>query len=202
MNAKTDAKTDAKADASAAAPHPDIEMRKSRKGKDSAPKPPKSDDKALGAMLTIAARIHRARMAELLAGVGLYPGQEQVLQFLADNDDPTMSALADALTVKAPTISKTIGRLTQQGLVERKAGESDARLVRVTLTAAGRERVSQLTAIGERLEDEMTRGFDGKDRKRLRRLLRKASKNLAKASGRRMDATALLDADDSDDADA
>ncbi|MGL4323624.1 MAG: MarR family winged helix-turn-helix transcriptional regulator [Beijerinckiaceae bacterium] len=162
----------------------------------------KVTERAMGTLLTIAARVHRARMAELLAGVGLYPGQEQVLQLLAENTAPTMSELADALTVKAPTISKTIGRLTQQGLVERKAGETDARLVRVALTDAGRERVTQLGEISNRLEDEMTKGFDGKDKKRLRRLLRKASKNLAKASGRKLDATALLDADEADDSEA
>lgn len=161
----------------------------------------KDADREMGTLLTIAARVHRARMAELLAGVGLYPGQEQVLQYLADHADPTMSELAEALTVKAPTISKTIGRLTQQGLVERKAGEADARLVRVALTEAGRARVSQLADIGNRLDDEMTKGFDGKDRKRLRRLLRKASKNLAKASGRKLDATALMEGDDADDGD-
>ena len=70
------------------------------------------------------------------------------------------------------------------------------------LTDAGRDRVTQLAEISDRLEDEMTKGFDGKDKKRLRRLLRKASKNLAKASGRKLDATALLDADDGDDSDA
>lgn len=162
----------------------------------------KDGDREIGTLLTIAARVHRARMAELLAGVGLYPGQEQVLQFLAENSAPAMSELADALSVKAPTISKTIGRLTQQGLVERKAGEADARLVRVALTEAGRARFTQLADIGDRLDEEMTKGFDGKDRKRLRRLLRKASKNLAKASGRKLDATTLLDGDDADEAEA
>lgn len=162
----------------------------------------KDADRTIGTFLTISARVHRARMAELLAGVGLYPGQEQVLQCLAENNAPTMSELADALSVKAPTISKTIGRLTQQGLVERKAGEVDARLVRVALTEAGRARLGQLSDIGARLEEEMTKGLDGKDKKRLRRLLRKVSKNLAKASGRKLDATALMDGDDADDADA
>ena len=110
-------------------------MAGERKDKDE--RKDKVTERAMGTLLTIAARVHRARMAELLAGVGLYPGQEQVLQLLAENSGPTMSELADALTVKAPTISKTIGRLTQQGLVERKAGETDARLVRVALDRRG-----------------------------------------------------------------
>lgn len=144
----------------------------------------RDDDKSIGTALTLAARMHRARMAELLSDLGLYPGQEQALQFLAANESPTMGELADALNVKAPTVSKTIARLSQQHLVERKVGENDGRLVRVGLTQSGRERAAALAGLSDRIEQDLTRGLDGKDRKRLRRLLRKAAKNLAKASGR------------------
>lgn len=144
----------------------------------------RDDDKNIGSALTLAARLHRARMAELLSDLGLYPGQEQALQFLAANEAPTMGELAEALNVKAPTVSKTIARLSQQSLVERKVGENDGRLVRVGLTQQGRDRVAALAGLAEHIEQDLTRGLDGKDKKRLRRLLRKAAKNLAKASGR------------------
>ncbi|MET0605909.1 MAG: MarR family transcriptional regulator [Beijerinckiaceae bacterium] len=144
----------------------------------------RDQDKGIGTALTLAARMHRARMAELLADLGLYPGQEQALQFLASHEAPTMGELADALNVKAPTVSKTIARLSLQSLVERKVSETDGRLVRVGLTEAGRERASAIAGLADQIEHDLSRGLDGKDRKRLRRLLRKAAKNLAKASGR------------------
>src|SRR5206468_1677402 len=126
------------------------------------------------------------------------PGQEQALQFLAAHESPTMGELADALNVKAPTVSKTIARLSLQHLVERKISDSDGRLVRVGLTQAGRERAAALAGLAEQIEEDLTKGLDGKDRKRLRRLLRKAAKNLAKASGR--DASPVLaDPDDVED---
>lgn len=141
-------------------------------------------EKSIGAALTLAARLHRGRMAERLADLGLYPGQEQALQFLAQHESPTMGELAEALNVKAPTVSKTVARLSQQNLVERKTGEQDGRLVRVGLTEAGRQRAASLAGLADEVEMELTRGLDGKDRRRLRRLLRKAAKNLARASGR------------------
>ncbi|WP_342360614.1 MarR family winged helix-turn-helix transcriptional regulator [Terrarubrum flagellatum] len=144
----------------------------------------REQEKSIGHALTLAARMHRARMAELLTDLGLYPGQEQALQFLAINEQPTMGELADALNVKAPTVSKTIARLSQQSLVERKIGEGDGRLVRVGLTQTGRERAAAIVGLAEQIEQDLTKGLDGKDKKRLRRLLRKAAKNLAKASGR------------------
>lgn len=159
----------------------------------------RGEDKSIGTALTLSARLHRARMAELLSDLDLYPGQEQALQYLALHESPTMGELAEALNVKAPTVSKTIARLSQQSLVERKVGENDGRLVRVGLTDAGRERAAALAGLADRIEQDLTRGFDGKDRKRLRRLLRKAAKNLARAGGRAA-ASDIADVED-DDAD-
>jgi DNA-binding MarR family transcriptional regulator len=160
----------------------------------------REQDKSIGAALTLAARMHRARIAELLADLGLYPGQEQALQFLAAHESPTMGELADALNVKAPTVSKTIARLSMQNLVERKVSDSDGRLVRVGLTQAGRERAAALAGLADRIEEDLTRGLDGKDRKRLRRLLRKAAKNLARATGREASGAEAEDAEDELDA--
>ena len=92
--------------------------------------------------------------------------------------------LAEALNVKAPTVSKTIARLSLQSLVERKVSDTDGRLVRVGLTEAGRQRAAAIAGLADQIEHDLSRGLDGKDRKRLRRLLRKVAKNLAKASGR------------------
>jgi len=160
----------------------------------------RDEEKSIGTALTLAARLHRARIAELLSDLDLYPGQEQALQYLAAHESPTMGELAEALNVKAPTVSKTIARLSQQSLVERKVGENDGRLVRVGLTQAGRDRAAALVGLADHIEQDLSRGLDNKDRKRLRRLLRKAAKNLAKASGR-PSVSEIADADDDSDDD-
>lgn len=135
--------------------------------------------KTIGYRLTHTARLQKALSARLLSELGLFPGQESVLKLLIEQDGRTMGDLANALRVRPPTASKTIARLTTQGLVERRAMDGDGRLVRVFLTAAGRERGGSIDKIWDTLEGEMVAGLDGKDRKRLRKLLRKVEKNLA-----------------------
>lgn len=135
--------------------------------------------KTIGYRLNHTARLQKALSARLLADLGLFPGQEAVLKLLSEEDGRTMGDLASALRVRPPTASKTIARLTTQGLVERRATDGDGRLVRVFLTAAGRERGEAIDSVWETLEGEMVAGLDGKERKRLRKLLRKVEKNLA-----------------------
>lgn len=101
------------------------------------------------------------------------------MKLLVDNDGCTMSELANTLRVRPPTASKTVGRLAAQGLVVRKASDSDARLVRVHLTDEGRSRAGAIDAIWESLEETIIGDLDGKDRKRLRKLLRRIERNLS-----------------------
>lgn len=162
----------------------------------------KVSEKSVILQLIHTARLQRTRAAGLLQEIGLFPGQDQVLQSLsrreamngdgdaaaADHDGDlgmAMGDLATELRVRAPTVSKTVARLTAQGLVERKGAGNDKRQVYVRLTSEGRRRAGVIDAINSRLESELTDGLDAKDRKRFRKLLRKAAKNLAAATGDR-----------------
>lgn len=136
-------------------------------------------EKSVGHALTRAARLHRARMGQSLAEIGLFPGQDQLIETLADNGEMVVGALARALSVKAPTVSKALARLEVQGLVARRGLDTDARLTLVGLTDLGRTRAASLDGLWHVVEDEMLSGMDGKDRKRLRKLLRKAVRNLS-----------------------
>lgn len=140
-------------------------------------------DKSIGHRLHHAARLQRALAARRLQDLGLFPGQETALKLLAESDGRTMTELAAALRVRPPTASKTVGRLSAQGLLERRASDGDARLVRVHLTDEGRSRAGAIDGIWESLEDVIVTGLDGKDRKRLRKLLRKIEKNLSSQLG-------------------
>lgn len=139
--------------------------------------------KTIGAHLQHAARLHRALVARKLAMVGLYPGQEQVLKALAAGEVATMGDLAAALRIRPPTASKTIARLSAQGLVERRSTGADGRLVHVGLTDAGRAKAEAIDDIWFAVEDEMIGEFDPKERKRLRKLLRRLEKALGAHGG-------------------
>ncbi len=157
----------------------------------------KSLEKSVGRALLVTARLHRARMGERLNALGLFPGQEQALKALQATP-MTMGELATLLRVKPPTVSKTIGRLSLQGLVTREGGGRDGRLVQVALTESGQKTALALDAVWNQVEDELLEKLDSKERKMLRKLLRKASKGLSRAGAEPEEPEADGDEADSD----
>ena len=157
----------------------------------------KALEKSVGRALLVTARLHRARMGEGLNGLGLFPGQEQALKALQPAP-MTMGELASLLRVKPPTVSKTIGRLSLQGLVKREGGNRDGRLVQVALTETGHKTAIELDAVWNQVEDELLDRLDSKERKQLRKLLRKAAKGLSKAGADADEADVDADEADSD----
>jgi DNA-binding MarR family transcriptional regulator len=139
--------------------------------------------KSVGWALVQAARLHRSRTGDKLSDLGLFAGQEQVLQALATSGPMTMGDLALMLRVRPPTASKTISRLSAIKLVERHTEPGDARIVRVKLTKEGKRKAESINALWNEVEAELLADFDNKDRKRIRKLLRRAAKNLAGLTG-------------------
>lgn len=139
--------------------------------------------KSVGWALLQTARLHRSRMGDKLGDLGLFAGQEQVLQALAVAGAMTMGELAMILRVRPPTASKTVSRLAALGLIERQPEPDDARVVRVRLTEEGMRKAAAIEQLWDEVEAELLTGFDTKDRKRLRKLLRRAAKSLAEAVG-------------------
>ena len=135
-------------------------------------------EKNIGRLLILASRLHRARIGEKLQTLSLFPGQEQALELLAAEGAMPMGELAARLSVKAPTISKTIARLSAQGLIARTADGGDGRLLRVALTQEGHARAAALVSLVEEVERDMLAAFDAKDKRRLRKLLRRSVKAL------------------------
>jgi DNA-binding MarR family transcriptional regulator len=155
--------------------------------------------RSVGWALVQAARLHRARTGDRLAKLGLFAGQEQVVQALAAAGTMTMGDLAALLRVRPPTASKTVTRLAALGIVERRAESGDGRVVRVQLTEAGLAKAAAIEQIQEEVEAELLDHLDKTDRRRLRKLLRKAARGLAEAagaSGQVTEADAEIEAED------
>lgn len=128
--------------------------------------------------VTQVARAMRTQLSRGLAESGLYAGQDTVVQLLSEQDGLTPGALAQRLGVKAPTMTRTIGRMEAQGFVERRTDEADGRLTMVHLTDEGRARVDSIArAVGE-AEQMAVRGLSGKEIKQLVKLLAVVEDNL------------------------
>lgn len=145
--------------------------------------------------LTQVARALRTRLSHGLAVSGLYPGQDGVVQLLAAEDGMTSGALAQRLGVKAPTMTRTIGRMEVQGFVTRHTDDRDQRLTKIYLTDEGRKSLTQINAAMAACEVQAIRGLSGKEARQLIKLLSIIEDNL---SDRPSSVRDVIDSDEDD----
>lgn len=156
-------------------------------------------DRSVGSWLQRAARLHKLRIAAALSDLNLFPGQERTLLVLAEGKVRTVGDMADALKVRPPTISKTLARLAAQKLVERQEHGSDARKSSVHLTKEGARLAKILASRMEEVESALIADLDGKDERRLRKLLKRVSRSMAGDEAQETDTAADTATDSSDD---
>lgn len=132
--------------------------------------------------LVLSARASRTALSARLSAIDLYPGQDAVLLALGAEDGLSLRDLADRLSVRPPTVTKTVARLTAQGLVEKRSSSSDARQSHAFLTEGGLALVEQVRSAQKAVERNALRGLSEKERKTLRKLLQRIERNLGLAA--------------------
>ncbi len=132
----------------------------------------------IASLLVQAARSMRTVLSRNLLDSGLYAGQDGVMLSLAETDGLTAGSLAAKLGVKAPTMTRTIGRMEAQGFVERRTDDGDGRLTKVYLTEHGRNSLQTIEAAGKSSEKIATQDLSDKEIKTLMKLLRVVDANL------------------------
>ncbi|MDN5926223.1 MAG: MarR family transcriptional regulator [Hyphomicrobiales bacterium] len=130
-------------------------------------------------LLQSAARLSRTALASRLNGRGLYPGQDQIVLALADEDGQTPGQLALRLGVKPPTVTKTINRLQSQGFLSKRASEQDGRQAHVFLTESGRDAIKAIEKSVRKTQKLALKDFDKKEQKTLTKLLQRVEANLS-----------------------
>ena len=81
--------------------------------------------------------------------VGLTPAQHQLLLAIRGHDHPdgpTIGDVANYLLLRHHSAVELVDRAVTAGLVERTADRGDARMVRLTLTEAGKRALGRLSA--------------------------------------------------------
>jgi DNA-binding MarR family transcriptional regulator len=93
------------------------------------------------------AEVTRALGAELEAAHGLpFSAYDVLLQLsLAPNRQLSMSDLAEAVLLSPSGVSRLVERLEREGLVERRPGDTDSRVVRATITGRGLDMLAVAT---------------------------------------------------------
>ncbi|WP_328782995.1 MarR family winged helix-turn-helix transcriptional regulator [Streptomyces canus] len=103
------------------------------------------------------ARAHRARAAAMLREMDLHPGQELLLMQLLDRDGQTQSELLESVGLDHSTVSKSLRRMQEAGLLVREPAAHDRRVMVVHLTDKGRAMREPIAAMWQALEETSAR---------------------------------------------
>jgi DNA-binding MarR family transcriptional regulator len=122
------------------------------------PEPPAPEGRVSYAIFQLH-RAHRGYAATLLRQMDLHPGQELVLMHLYDRDAQTQSELLASIGLDHSTLSKTLRRMQDAGLLVREPAEHDRRVMVVRLTDKGRAMREPIAAIWRTLEDVTLRNL-------------------------------------------
>lgn len=127
------------------------------------------------------ARLMRKRFEQHARGLGLTRSQWQALAYLSRNENISQTGLADLIDVEPITLSRIVDRLVDTGFVERLPHASDRRVWRLRLTSAGRSKLEEVRAPGDKTRAETLEGISQTDRARLLKTLAAMRSNLSVA---------------------
>jgi DNA-binding MarR family transcriptional regulator len=103
-----------------------------------------------------------------------------VLRSLHDGGPLSLREVAEASAMDSPTASRQVVQLEQEGLVERRTAEGDARAVELRLTRKGRTVYDKVVQYRLKVLTRALSDWSAKDRADLRRLAAKLATDLTR----------------------
>jgi DNA-binding MarR family transcriptional regulator len=119
-------------------------------------------------------------MDQVLVRRGMSKPIYRILTVLRELEPASIGTIAEVALIKRPTVSRIIGRMLALDLVTEQAGE-DARVNEISLTAAGRAKLQELTPIVNRQFLRATQGIAQADLVTLVKTLQRIGDNLSKS---------------------
>ena len=92
--------------------------------------------------------------------IGLTRGQPKMLRFLGENDGCRQKDIAERYYLRAASVSTILNVMERDGLIERKMNPRSRRETLVFLTEKGKQKLAQVEAFYNELEEEVFGTFD------------------------------------------
>jgi MarR family transcriptional regulator, transcriptional regulator for hemolysin len=137
-------------------------------------------DEPLGRLLATTGRWVQERCNEALNPIGASMPTFLVLKMAHEWPGISQRRLAAIIGVEGPTLSHHLDRLETDGLVRRRRGADDRRVVSVELTDEGRRQFAGAVHIMAGLDAELRGQFSPRELATLRRLLNRLRTHLMK----------------------
>lgn len=124
-------------------------------------------------MMALASHTMSAEFHAIIRQHGLRVPEWRILATLASYEPQSVTELCAKVLYDQPRLTKTVAKMEEAGLVERRRHENDRRVVLVTLTERGRQLVAGLIALAREHELRALKNLTGAERKQLKKILRK-----------------------------
>lgn len=118
----------------------------------------------------------------LFSQLDIHPGQIPLIFLLDEEKELSQREITEKLHIKASTVTVSLKRLEQAGLVERMADKKDRRITRIRLTARGEEVCRAGRKKNAELEAAYTKGFSESEVCLLKRFLLQIIQNMEEMS--------------------
>lgn len=135
-------------------------------------------DDSLGFLINSVAFAMRRGLEQRLARHGLTAPQWAILARLWEEDGQSPSVIGRNLHFDKPTITGIADRLEEKGLVRKSRDTEDRRVVRIHLTARGREMERQLPPYAREGNRVAAKGISDAEIEQLKGTLRRILENL------------------------
>lgn len=131
-----------------------------------------------GRLINEISKLFHDRMRKQSEDLGFKNGYHQILRFLVREDGVTQIDIVRDSHFKAPTISVTLKKMEEEGLVRRETDKNDMRQTRVYITEKGRELDRKLFAKVMECEDILAQNISEEEQVLLLDILNRMRSNL------------------------
>lgn len=130
--------------------------------------------------------LRKIRIHRIMAGLGMYPGQPRMMEYINTHPGCTQREVAGALDITQASVAASIKRMEKAGLVQRMQDKQDSRRNCLTLTETGLARMLQGRSAIENMDTEMFQGLTPEDMDTFKALCDKMFDNLADETTRHL----------------
>jgi DNA-binding MarR family transcriptional regulator len=122
-------------------------------------------------------RLYRSMASELFRKIGLFLGQELLLMRLWNADNQNQKDLGNSLGINHTTVTKSVQRLEEAGLIVRRRSPEDKRVMLVSLTPAGAKLKKKVFNVWRTLENNIGEGLTKEEKELFFQVIGKITKS-------------------------
>ncbi len=128
-------------------------------------------EQSTGFLVVRTARSMKRALDSRLGPIGVTAAQHVIISTLAHEDGLSLSEVGKRAYLDKPAITGLADRMEKDGLVARRRSTNDRRVVKLHLTAKGRDLLQEMDRIATEVDRELVGILSGVELRRLRELV-------------------------------